>query len=45
MLGQQIQRGIDRKAELPGQLLNLLVSERRAKLVGGDRQVFAIAEP
>src|ERR1700674_440977 len=45
MLRQQLQRSIDGKTEVLGQLLNLLVAESRPDLVGGDRQVRAIAKP
>ena len=45
MLRQHREQLIDRQAGLARHLLQLLVAERGAQLVGRDRQVGAIAEP
>lgn len=45
MLRQELQRGADGNTEMRGELLNVLVSQRRFDLVRRDREVGATAQP
>jgi hypothetical protein len=45
MLRQQVHRRIDRDAKMRGDLLHVCVSEHSLKLLPGDRQIVAAADP
>src|SRR5262249_18802117 len=45
VLGEDVERLVDRQAEVRSQLPHLLVAERGAELVGRDRHVGPAAEP